>query len=124
MIQPHPLHVVHGCDLGRLRGLLEPFFRCGIKLRLVLLGAEKVGLSLVHRLERRLAINLILVAAFLSHIELPLGWLAIPLAVMIGSNYLLGRLSRKTNARRALGLSLAIDIVALTAVLALSGGSE
>jgi two-component system sensor histidine kinase RegB len=65
---------------------------------------------------------LILVAAFLSHIELPLDWLAIPLAVMIGSNYLLGRLNKKTNARRALGLSLAIDIVALTAVLALSGG--
>jgi two-component system, sensor histidine kinase RegB len=65
---------------------------------------------------------LILVAAFLSHMELPLGWLAIPIAVMIGSNYLLGRWNRKTNARRALGLSLAIDIVALTAVLALSGG--
>lgn len=65
---------------------------------------------------------LILVAEFLSRIELPLGWLAIPLAVMIGSNYLLGWLSRKTNARRTLGLSLAIDIVALTAVLALSGG--
>jgi two-component system sensor histidine kinase RegB len=65
---------------------------------------------------------LILLSAFLSHIELPLGWLAIPLAVMIGSNYLLGRFSRKTNARHALGLSLAIDIVALTAVLALTGG--
>ena len=65
---------------------------------------------------------LILIAAFLSHIELPLGWLAIPFAVMLGSNYLLGWMDQKTNARRALGLSLAIDIIALTAVLALSGG--
>ena len=67
-------------------------------------------------------ISLILIAAFVSHIEMPLGWLAVPFAVMIGSNYLLQRLNQKTNARRALGLSLAIDIVALTAVLALSGG--
>lgn len=67
-------------------------------------------------------ISLILIAAFVSHIEMPLGWLSVPLAVMIGSNYLLQRLNQKTNARRALGLSLAIDIVALTAVLALSGG--
>jgi two-component system sensor histidine kinase RegB len=67
-------------------------------------------------------ISLILIAAFISHIEMPLGWLAIPLAVMAASNYLLQRFNQKTNARRALGLSLAIDIVALTAVLALSGG--
>ncbi len=65
---------------------------------------------------------LVLIAAYISHIKLPLGWLAIPLAVMAVSNYLLRRLDQKTNARRALGLSLAIDIVALTAVLALSGG--
>ena len=67
-------------------------------------------------------IVLILIAAQIVHIELPLGWLAIPFAVMASSNYLLGRFNEKTNARRALGLSLAIDIVALTAVLALSGG--
>jgi len=65
---------------------------------------------------------LILIAAFVSRIDLPLGWLAIPLAVMAASNSLLPRLGNKPYARRALGISLAIDIAALTAVLALTGG--
>jgi len=64
----------------------------------------------------------ILTAAFIAHIELPLRWIAIPLAAMAASNYLLPRLDRRTNARRVLGQSLAIDIMALTAILALSGG--
>jgi two-component system sensor histidine kinase RegB len=65
---------------------------------------------------------LILTASFVSHIELPLGWLALPLTVMLLSNVLLGRLIAGIGARQALGWTLGIDVACLTAVLALSGG--
>jgi len=67
-------------------------------------------------------VALILIAVFISGIELPLGWLCIPIAAMALSNLLLRWLITKTDDRRALGVSLALDIVALTAILALSGG--
>lgn len=66
---------------------------------------------------------LILVAAFVSHIELPLAWLAIPLAVTALSNLSLRALIARFSARNILGLTLAIDVLCLTAVLALSGGA-
>jgi len=65
---------------------------------------------------------LLLAAAFLAHIELTLAWLAIPLSVTLLSNLMQRRLMSRFGARQALGLSLALDILSLTAVLALSGG--
>jgi two-component system sensor histidine kinase RegB len=65
---------------------------------------------------------LIFTVSFISHVELPLRWIAIPLAVMMLSNLLLNRLIRRMGARHALGSILATDVVCLTAVLALSGG--
>jgi len=67
-------------------------------------------------------VSLLLIAVFVSHIILPLGWLAIPLAVAGCSNLFLRGLTQRFSSRHALGISLALDILALTAVLALSGG--
>ncbi len=67
-------------------------------------------------------IALILLTVFVSRIQLPLAWLAIPLAVTMLSNLFLSRLIAKLGARPALGITLAIDILCLTAMLALSGG--
>jgi len=66
---------------------------------------------------------LILLTHFLFHIALPLGWMAIPLAVMTASNLSLHRFMKFFTARYALGLLLALDTVCLTALLALSGGA-
>jgi len=65
---------------------------------------------------------LVLLAHYFFHIELPLRWLAIPLAVSAASNVLLHCFMRPFSARPALGLLLAFDIICLTALLALSGG--
>jgi two-component system sensor histidine kinase RegB len=65
---------------------------------------------------------LILLAYFVFHVQLPLGWLAIPLAVTAASNLLLYRFAAWLGARPALGWLLTLDTVALTALLALSGG--
>jgi len=65
---------------------------------------------------------LVFTASFISHVELPLGWLTIPIAVMLLSNILLNRLIMRIGARQALGWTLGIDVSCLTAVLALSGG--
>lgn len=65
---------------------------------------------------------IILSAAFLSHIELPLGWLAIPLTAMLVSNLSLRRMIARIGARQALGWTLGVDVVCLTGVLALAGG--
>jgi two-component system sensor histidine kinase RegB len=50
------------------------------------------------------------------------GWLAVPLAVTAASNLLLPRLAERLGARPALGYSLALDTVCLTALLGLTGG--
>lgn len=65
---------------------------------------------------------LILLAHFLFLIELPVAWLAIPLAVMGASNIVLHRFMKAFSARSALGLLLVLDTICLTALLALSGG--
>lgn len=65
---------------------------------------------------------LILAAAFVFRVQIPTAWLAVPLAVTAVSNVLLGRLVAKFGARPALGVTLALDVVCLTALLALSGG--
>ena len=66
--------------------------------------------------------TLILAARYVFEIELPIGWLALPLAVMAASNLLFHRASAALGIRRALGSFLALDTVCLTALLALSGG--
>ncbi len=66
---------------------------------------------------------LICVASFVSHIELPLAWLAIPLLVTAVSNLLLRALIARFSARNVLGLTLTLDVLSLTGVLALSGGA-
>jgi two-component system sensor histidine kinase RegB len=65
---------------------------------------------------------LILLAHFVFDVRLPLAWLALPLAVTGASNPLLYRLAERLGARPALGYSLALDTLCLTALLALTGG--
>ncbi len=67
-------------------------------------------------------IALLLAAAFIAQIELPLAWLALPLSISLISNLLQRQLIRRYGARRAIGLTLIVDTLSLTAVLALSGG--
>ena len=64
----------------------------------------------------------VLLAHYYFHIELPMGWIAIPLGVSAASNVLLHCFMNPFSARPALGLLLAFDTVCLTALLALSGG--
>ena len=65
---------------------------------------------------------LVFLAHYYFHIELPLKWIAIPLAVSAASNVLLHCFMKSFSARPALGLLLAFDTVCLTTLLALSGG--
>ena len=65
--------------------------------------------------------SLVLLAHYFFHIELPLGWLAIPLSVSAASNVLLHCFMKPFSARPALGLLLAFDIICLTALLAFIG---
>jgi two-component system, sensor histidine kinase RegB len=65
---------------------------------------------------------LLLLTHFVFGVELPIAWLALPLAVMAASNFLLSRVTRSLGVRWALGSLLALDTICLTAVLALSGG--
>lgn len=65
---------------------------------------------------------LILILAYGAGIHLPLAWLAVPLFVTLLSNVLLPSMARRVGARRALGVILAFDVLALTALLALTGG--
>jgi two-component system sensor histidine kinase RegB len=67
-------------------------------------------------------IVLILFVAFAAHVPLPLPWLAVPIAAMLLSNLLLPHLITGFGGRRALGLTLILDVLALTALLALTGG--
>jgi two-component system, sensor histidine kinase RegB len=65
---------------------------------------------------------LALVVVFGARIPLPLPWLAVPIASMLLSNLLLSRLIVRLGDRLALGVTLVLDVVALTIFLALTGG--
>jgi len=63
-----------------------------------------------------------LLVYFVFGVELPIAWLGIPLALMAVSNILSTRISETIGVQRTLGSLLALDIMCLTALLALSGG--
>lgn len=65
---------------------------------------------------------LILLVAFGAREPLPLPWLVVPIAVMLLSNLLLPRLIAGLGSRRALGATLVLDVLILTALLSLTGG--
>jgi len=65
---------------------------------------------------------LLLLAHFVFGVELPIAWLALPLALIAVSNLLSAHLSRVFGVQKALGLLLGLDTICLTALLALSGG--
>lgn len=65
---------------------------------------------------------LILLVAFGARVPLPFPWLAVPIAVMLLSNLLLPRLIAGLGGRRALGATLILDVLILTALLSLTGG--
>ncbi len=65
---------------------------------------------------------LILLVAFGARVPLPLVWLAVPIAAMLLTNLLLPRLIAGLGGRRALGATLLLDVLALTALLSLTGG--
>lgn len=67
--------------------------------------------------------SLILSAHFAFGVELPIAWLAIPLAITAASNLLLYRLTNAVGARPLLGWLLLLDTLTLTALLALTGGA-
>ena len=52
---------------------------------------------------------LILLAHFVLEVELALGWISIPLALVAGSNWLLSRHTQAFSDRRYLGSLLALD---------------
>jgi two-component system, sensor histidine kinase RegB len=64
----------------------------------------------------------LLLTRFAFDVELPIVWLAIPLALTAASNIILSPIARALGVRQALGSILALDILCLTALLALSGG--
>jgi len=65
---------------------------------------------------------LILFASSVAHIALLLDWLAFPLSIGVVSNLSLPRFCARIGPRRALGLTLVLDIILLTTVLAIAGG--
>jgi two-component system, sensor histidine kinase RegB len=65
---------------------------------------------------------LVLLAHYVFGVALPIAWCAIPLAVTAASNVWLRRVADPARVRPALGSILALDILCLTALLALSGG--
>ncbi|HTY64103.1 MAG TPA: ATP-binding protein [Acidobacteriota bacterium] len=67
-------------------------------------------------------ILLLLSTHFVFDVELPIAWLAIPLALTAASNLLLSYFAKAFGVRRALGSILTLDTICLTALLALSGG--
>jgi len=78
------------------------------------------------RLRYGLAIGLVLLVvlvAFGAHVSLPLVWLVFPIAAMLLSNLLLPPFITRLGGRRALGTTLVLDVLALTAFLALTGGA-
>ncbi len=67
-------------------------------------------------------VSLMLLVAFGACVPLPLVWLAAPITAMFLSNLLLPRLIAGLGGRRALGATLLLDVLALTALLSLTGG--
>jgi two-component system sensor histidine kinase RegB len=67
-------------------------------------------------------IGLVILVAFGAHVPLPLVWLAFPIGGMLLSNLLLPPLIHRLGSRRALGATLLLDVLALTALLSLTGG--
>jgi two-component system, sensor histidine kinase RegB len=65
---------------------------------------------------------LLLLAHFVFGLDLPIALLAIPLVLMAVSNILSTRIAETIGIQRTLGSLLALDIMCLTALLALSGG--
>jgi two-component system sensor histidine kinase RegB len=65
---------------------------------------------------------LILAAHYIFGVELPIPWLALPLAVAAISNPLLKRFTGAFSDRHALGILLTLDTLCLTALLSLTGG--
>ncbi len=65
---------------------------------------------------------LILIAHFIFGVQLPIPWLALPLAVSAASNLLLQRVIGAFSDRTALGILLTLDTLCLTALLSLTGG--
>jgi len=65
---------------------------------------------------------LLLLTHFVFGVALPLAWCAGPLALTVASNLWLQRLTDPARVRPALGATLALDTVCLTALLALTGG--
>ncbi|MGA3096016.1 MAG: ATP-binding protein [Bryobacteraceae bacterium] len=66
--------------------------------------------------------SLILLTHYVFGVGLPIAWLAIPLALMAASNLFARRVIDLLGTRPALGTLLALDILCLTALLALTGG--
>ncbi|HMD71020.1 MAG TPA: ATP-binding protein [Bryobacteraceae bacterium] len=65
---------------------------------------------------------LILAAHYIFGVELPILWLALPVAVAALGNPLLERFTGAFRDRRALGILLTLDTLCLTALLSLTGG--
>lgn len=65
---------------------------------------------------------LIAIAFLFARVERRLPLLSVPLGVALASNVCLGRLSTLIGARRVLGSVLVLDVILLTALLALAGG--
>ena len=65
---------------------------------------------------------LILAAHYIFGVELPIPWLALPVAVAAAGNPLLERFTGALSDRHALGILLTLDTLCLTALLALTGG--
>jgi len=65
---------------------------------------------------------LIAIAFLFARVEVRLAWLVVPLGVALASNVCLGPLSTLIGARRVLGSVLVLDVILLTALLALAGG--
>jgi len=65
---------------------------------------------------------LVVIAFLYARTELRLAWLCVPLGVALASNVCLGRFSTLIGARRVLGSVLVLDVILLTALLALAGG--
>jgi hypothetical protein len=97
----------------------------GIYIRLASDSAPALAAPWLLRLRFGLIaglVFLILLVAVGARVSLPLDWLAVPIAAMLLSNLLLPRLIAGIGGRRALGATLLLDVLALTAILSLTGG--
>jgi len=87
--------------------------------------APSLALPWIAKLRLGLLLGLAALAVltnFAFAVAVPLGWIALPLAVMAVSNLLVYRYPVAFGARRTLGSLLALDTLCLTALLSLTGG--